>query len=95
MAQLPRLARRINLDDLARSAGLSRFHFVRAFRAASCTTPARWLRHQRLQVARTLLLTTDQPLRSIAPQVGFADESQLSRVFRREAGGAPSRLRRS
>lgn len=90
---LPRLAQRIALDDLARAAGLSRFHFVRSFRAASGTTPARWLRHQRLQAARTLLLTTDQPLRAIAPQVGFADEFQLSRVFRREAGGAPSRLR--
>jgi AraC-like DNA-binding protein len=90
---LPRLAQRITLDDLARAAGLSRFHFVRAFRTASGSTPARWLRHQRLQAARTLLLTTDQPLRSIAPRVGFADQFQLSRVFRRDAGGAPSRLR--
>lgn len=89
----PRLAQPIDLDDLAAAAGLSRFHFVRAFRAAAGTTPMRWLRHQRLQAARTLLLTTDQPLRAIAPQVGFADEFQLSRVFRREAGGAPSRLR--
>lgn len=90
---MPRLPQPITLDDLAQAVGLSRFHFVRAFRAAAGTTPMRWLRHQRLQAARTLLLTTDQPLRAIAPQVGFADEFQLSRVFRREAGGAPSRLR--
>jgi AraC-like DNA-binding protein len=90
----PRLAQPIALGDLAGAAGLSRFHFIRAFRAAAGTTPMRWLRHQRLQAARTLLLTTDQPLRAIAPQVGFADEFQLSRVFRREAGGPPSGLRR-
>ncbi|MEK7415687.1 MAG: AraC family transcriptional regulator [Planctomycetota bacterium] len=90
----PRLAETISLDDLARSVGLSRFHFVRAFRSAAGTTPMRWLRHQRLQAARTLLLTTDQPLRSIAARVGFADEFQLSRVFRRDAGKAPSQLRK-
>lgn len=90
---LPRLAEPITLDDLASAAGLSRFHFVRAFRSAAGTTPMRWLRHQRLQAARTLLLATDQPLRSIAAQVGFADEFQLSRVFRRDAGKSPSQLR--
>lgn len=89
----PRLAQTISLADLAQAAGLSRFHFVRRFRAATGTTPMRWLRHQRLQEARTLLLTTSQPLRAIAPQVGFADEFQLSRIFRREIGMAPSALR--
>lgn len=89
----PRLAQPIALADLAAAAGLSRFHFVRTFRAAAGSTPMRWLRHQRLQAARTLLLTTALPLRAIAPQTGFADEFQLSRVFRRETGGAPSRLR--
>lgn len=90
---LPRLGQPIALAELARSAGLSRFHFVRAFRAAAGLTPMRWLRQQRLQAARTLLLTTGQPLRAIASQVGFADEFQLSRVFRREVGTPPSRLR--
>jgi AraC-like DNA-binding protein len=88
-----RLAEDLSLEDLAHDAGLSRFHFVRAFRAAAGTTPMRWLRHQRLQAARALLLTTDLPLRAIAARVGFADEFQLSRVFRRETGRAPSSLR--
>lgn len=90
---MPHLAQHVSLDDLAAAAGLSRFHFVRAFRAASGTSPARWLRHQRLQAARTLILTTDLPLREIAPRAGFADEFQMSRVFRRETGAPPSRLR--
>jgi AraC-like DNA-binding protein len=89
----PRLAEDLSLDDLARQAGLSRFHFVRAFRAAAGTTPMRWLRHQRLHAARALLLTTDLPLRIIASRVGFQDEFQLSRVFRRDVGRAPSSLR--
>jgi AraC-like DNA-binding protein/mannose-6-phosphate isomerase-like protein (cupin superfamily) len=89
----PRLTEDLSLDDLAHHAGLSRFHFVRAFRAAAGTTPMRWLRHQRLHAARGLLLTTDLPLRVIATRVGFKDEFQLSRVFRRDTGRAPSSLR--
>lgn len=91
---VPRLAQPLGLDDLARAAGLSRFHFVRVFRTAAGVTPMRWLRALRLQAARTLLLTSDQPLRAIAPQVGFADEFQLSRVFRRDFGATPGSLRR-
>jgi AraC-like DNA-binding protein len=90
---VPRLSRPIGLDDLAAAAGFSRYHFLRVFRAAVGVTPMRWLRRLRVQEARTLLLTTELPLRAIAPRVGFADEFQLSRVFRRETGWPPSRVR--
>jgi AraC-like DNA-binding protein len=84
----------IYLDDLARCAGMSRFHFNRRFRVAVGLPPMRFVRIMRIDEARTLLLNTAMPLREIAPRVGFADEFQLSRVFREVTGQSPASLRR-
>ncbi|MBA3686304.1 MAG: helix-turn-helix transcriptional regulator [Planctomycetes bacterium] len=84
----------IVLADLARVAGMSRFHFARAFHRATGVPPMRWLRARRVEAARALLLSTTLPLRAIAPQVGFADEFALSRAVRQVAGTGARALRR-
>jgi AraC-like DNA-binding protein len=89
-----RLAKPIYLDDLAGVAGMSRFHFNRVFGKAAGMPPMRFVREMRVDAARSLLLNTALPLRSIAPKVGFADEFQLSRVFRQVTGQSPASLRR-
>ncbi len=89
------LAQPIYLDDLARVAAMSRFHFARLFLKATGRSPMQYVRRMRVEAARTLLLATEQPLRSIAPRVGFADEFQLSRAFRQITGQPPGSLRQS
>ncbi len=88
------IARPIYLDDLARVAGVSRYHFNRQFRRAAGMPPMRFVRELRVDAARAHLLNTDLPLREIAPLVGFADEFQLSRVFREITGHPPASVRR-
>ena len=88
------IAGEITLDDLASAACLSRFHFVRRFGEVAGMPPMRFVREARLDAARTLLLTTNLPHREIARRVGFGDQCQLARVFRRLAGYSPSHLRR-
>jgi len=83
------LAEPIYLAHLAHAAGMSRFHFARRFRRAIGMSPMAWLRRARVEAARSLLLTTTLPLRAIAPRVGFADEFQLSRVYRDITGTTP------
>lgn len=87
------LAAPLQLNDLARAAGLSRHHFARAFRRAAGVPPMDYLRQLRIQRARHLLLTTDLPLVEVARQTGFPDRFHFSRVFARVAGVPPSRLR--
>jgi AraC-like DNA-binding protein len=89
------IARPIYLDDLARVAGVSRYHFNRQFRRAAGMPPMRFVRELRVDAARAHLLNTDLPLREIAPLVGFADEFQLSRVFREVSGHPPAAVRRA
>jgi AraC-like DNA-binding protein len=83
----------LTLDDLAAVAGMSRFHFARAFRRLYGVSPMRFVAQARVEAARTILLTTAPPLREVAARVGFADEFQLSRVFKRITGYAPGAVR--
>jgi transcriptional regulator GlxA family with amidase domain len=89
------LARRWNVRSLAKLAGASRATFGRLFRAATGTSPKRWLTARRLERAAVLLVTTDATLAEIALQVGYASEFALSRAFKRHHGVAPARHRQS
>lgn len=88
------LADRLRLEDLAAQAHLSRTHFVRVFTRATGTTPMRYLSRLRVDQARNLILTTRLPMKQVARAVGFPDEFQLSRVFKRVTGRTPSSYRR-
>lgn len=83
----------LTLDRLARNAGLSKYYFSRLFHKLAHCTPVAAVREIRLNYARDLILSTNLPLKSIAPKAGFADEYQLSRLVRRYHGMPPRLLR--
>jgi AraC family transcriptional regulator len=83
----------LSLGVLANVACLSPYHFSRSFKEATGLGPQRYVRQTRLERAKRLLYQTDQPLRQIALEAGFADQSHLTFVFRRELGTTPGRFR--
>ena len=83
----------IGLRDLAAVAGLSASHFSRCFKAASGTSPYRYLLNLRIGRSKVLLETTSLDMSSIAQQVGFEDQSQFTKNFRRVTGVTPSAYR--
>jgi AraC family transcriptional regulator len=88
------LAGEITLDDLAATAGMSRFHFSRAFRAATGMSPWRYVTERRIARARELLVGGDLPMVEIAAAVGFATASHFAQAFRGATGESPSAYRR-
>lgn len=84
----------VTLAKLAEVAELSKYHFLRAFRARFGVTPHRYLVDARLRRAELLMRTTDASLTTIAADVGFASAGKLSLAFRRRHGVPPSRWRR-
>ena len=82
----------VSLDDLARLANLSPFHFVRVFRRAVGAPPHAYLMNARLRAARALL-ATDLRLADIAQDTGFTDQAHLTNTFRRFTGLTPGRYR--
>ena len=83
----------LSLADLARCGKMSRFAFVRKFKRLRGRTPMQELRATRLDRAHTLLLTTNLPVKAIAPAVGIGDEYQLSKLFRARFHLSPRGLR--
>jgi AraC family transcriptional regulator len=83
----------VDLDTLAAVAALSKFHFVRAFRAATGLTPHRYLTELRLRYAADLLRTTDYGVRQVALLCGYRNPSRFAAAFRRRYGTPPGRYR--
>ncbi|HTO65641.1 MAG TPA: AraC family transcriptional regulator [Bradyrhizobium sp.] len=85
----------IRLSDLAALAGLSRYHFIRAFKDTVGFTPYQYVLSERFRRARALLSSkSDLSLGDVALAAGFSDVSQLNRVFRKFAGVTPTAFRR-
>jgi AraC-like DNA-binding protein len=83
---------RLSCQSLARIAGMSKFNFIRGFRAQFGISPYRYLNVVRVEHAKHMLALTDQPLQLVAASVGFASASSLARAFKRYAGNSPSRF---
>jgi len=88
-----RLVESHTLGDLARAAGLSRYHFLRTFKRVTGVTPHQWLLRARLRDAAQRLVATRDPITEIALDVGFEDLSNFIRSFRTEFGVSPRRYR--
>jgi AraC-like DNA-binding protein len=88
------VAEKITLDALAEHAGLDKFHLVRAFRHEVGLPPYEYLTHLRVSRARELL-RRGVLVAEAAQAVGFYDESQLHRHFRRIVGVPPGVYARS
>jgi AraC family transcriptional regulator len=83
----------VSLTVLADIACLSPYHFSRSFKQATGVGPQRYVIQRRVERAKTLLLRTREPLARIAQEAGFADQSHLVSIFRREIGMTPGRFR--
>lgn len=83
----------LDLDRLANRAGLSKFHFVRAFRSKTGSTPIQYLNRLRVDVAKQKLLSRRTPVIEIASDVGFSDLSTFNKAFKRHAGMSPTQYR--
>jgi AraC family transcriptional regulator len=87
------LGAQLSVDCLASVAGLSPYHFCRAFKAETGTSPHRYVLAKRIESAAGLIKDRGVRLGDIAFAVGFADLSSFGKSFRRQFGMSPSRYR--
>jgi AraC family transcriptional regulator len=88
------LADAFSLIRLAREAGMTEFHFSRAFKRTTGVTPSQYLIDLRLEKARRLLRETNRSVIEIGLEVGYTSPSHFARIFHREVGISPSDYRR-
>lgn len=88
------LMSKVTVEDLSKITRLSKSHFSRAFRVSMGEPVHGYIIQRRIERARELMLTTDQPLCQIALACGLSDQAHLSRLFRRVVGASPNVWRR-
>ncbi len=86
--------REIDLEQAARQADISLFHFLRLFAGVLGVTPHQYLVRSRLRHAARLLADQDRSITDVAYDVGFGDLSNFVRTFHRAAGVSPLKFRR-
>ncbi|MFF3643785.1 helix-turn-helix domain-containing protein [Streptomyces sp. NPDC002564] len=89
------LDRPLTVEELARRAAMSPRTFYRRLRAATGTTPLRWLLNQRLARAQSLLETTDLSVEKVGELSGLGTANNLRHHFLRQIGVSPGDYRRS
>ncbi|MFK4727340.1 AraC family transcriptional regulator [Bradyrhizobium niftali] len=84
----------LSLAALASDAGLSRFHFCRAFKESTGLSPHAWLRQHHLEQAMKMLRDTDDSIASIAAALGYSSQTAFAAAFRKLTGESPTDWRR-
>src|SRR2546421_9296103 len=84
---------RLTIDDMARSAMFSKFHFSRVFQRVTGVSPGRFLSAMRLEEAKRLLVSTSFTVSDISHRVGYNSVGTFSARFRSNVGVSPSTYR--
>ena len=88
-----RYADSLSLDDIADAVGIEPERLARGFRRAYGESLGDYLRRIRVNAAARLLASTDEPISRVAGEVGFADQSHLTRWFGRYLETTPGKYR--
>lgn len=82
------------LDELAKSAAMSRATFALHFKAIAGVAPMTYLTHWRMRLAERALRETSAHIGEIGRSFGYTSESAFSSAFRRVTGRYPLHFRR-
>src|SRR5690349_3122600 len=86
-------AKRLDVDDMASAAGLSRAHFSREFKQAFGVSPHAYLLTRRLERAASLLRVTDRSVAEVCVDVGLQSVGSFTTSFKRMFGKTPTAYR--
>jgi AraC family transcriptional regulator len=82
----------LTVSGIAQAVGMSPYHFTRLFKGSTGRTPYQYVVDARVKKAKELLTTGKFTISEVAYHVGFADQSHLTRHFKRVFGLPPKRL---
>ena len=87
-------AQDLNLAELSKEAGISRFHFILLFKKRIGITPHQHLIKIRMEAAERLLTNTDLSLKEIAVRCGYQNTARLPSGFQKHFGLTPAEYRK-
>lgn len=84
----------LTLEQMAKTAGISKFYFCRMFRKITGATAVEYINYVRLIHAHRLLVETTIPVEEIARRTGLSSSTNLARIFKKIYGMSPSNFRK-
>lgn len=84
----------IKLEELARVANYSSYHFIRFFKQATGKTPYEYLMDVKIEKAAQMLQNKELTITEVCYSCGFVNPSHFSTVFKRKKGVTPSRYQK-
>jgi len=85
----------ISVGSVAALVGMRPSTLASRFRRATGMSIGAYVRQQRVEIAKRLLVESEMPVAAVARAAGFYDESHLDRCFRRISGSTPAAFRRA
>jgi transcriptional regulator GlxA family with amidase domain len=82
------------VTEMVTLSGLPERSFKRRFVKATGLSPMEYIHTLRLEEAKHMLETTEQPVEAVANEVGYEDSSFFGRLFRRQVGLTPAQYRK-
>lgn len=83
-----------SITAIARASGVTRFHFIRLFKAVFGETPHQYRSLARIEKAKHLLILSDLSITDVCMAVGFSSLGSFSALFSRRVGMSPSEFQR-
>ncbi|MBQ4819870.1 helix-turn-helix transcriptional regulator [Aquimarina sp. MMG016] len=84
--------KKINIDELALTSGLSEYHLYSSFKAIYKKTPHQYLNHLRMKKAKQYLDSGKMTISEVSDRLQFPDLASFSKLFKKTYGVAPSKL---
>lgn len=85
---------KLEIDDLAAMASMSKDYYIRLFKQETGETPNVYITKRKLERAELSLVTTSMPVNRIADSLGYDDYSYFNRIFKKNSGMTPSQYRK-
>lgn len=89
------LHERIEVRMLAEEVCMSKDHFIRIFKRQTGDTPNNYITLRKMERAELALVTTNEPVKVIANNLGYDDSSYFVRIFKKISGQTPQQYRES
>lgn len=84
----------LTLKQVSKESGMSMYHFARIFKSATSESFKTYHNHQRIEMAKGLLMIPENSITDVCYATGFNDLSYFNRVFRKFEGVNPSSYKR-
>lgn len=84
---------KLSLDDIARHFKMSKYHFCRSFKEQLNTTPFDYIKAKKIEIAKKMLIYTNDSVSDISNYLCFYDQGYFSNVFKSVVGCSPRKFR--